>query len=320
MKSPLLSYTVKRAGSGLISLLLVSILIFLGTALLPGDAAQALLGQNATPENLAALRDQLGLNDPLIKRYFSWIGGIVQGDMGVSYSSKEPVLDVLLPKLANSMILALAASAIAVPLAIFLGIIAALKQDSVLDRAISFFSMWLVSLPTFLTGYLLINLFAVRLGWLPSLSVLRSNSDLGDWVAALVMPVTALVLITIAHTMRLTRTAILSVMASDYVLMADIKGLDRRRIILWHALPNALSPIVSISLLTVAYLMVGVVVVEVVFSYSGMGKLMVDAVSYRDLPLVQACGACFSFIFIFMNFLADFLCVVVNPRLREPRS
>jgi len=150
--------------------------------------------------------------------------------------------------------------------------------------------------------------------------VVREGAATSEWAAALTLPVATLVFVTIAHTMRLTRTAILSVMASDYVLMAEIKGLSPRYIILWHALPNALSPVVSISALTVANLMVGVVVIETVFSYSGMGKLMVDAVSFRDLPLVQACGVFFSFIFIFLNFLADFLSVLLNPRLREPKA
>jgi peptide/nickel transport system permease protein len=319
MTSPILQFAVTRSASGALSLFLVSILIFLGTALLPGDAAQSILGQNATPESLAALRAELNLDDPLILRYVSWLGNVLTGDLGVSYSSRRPVTEILLPKLTNSMILALSAATIALPLAISLGIMAALWRDTIVDRGISFVSMWLVSIPAFLTGYLLINVFSIRLGWFPALSVLRSTASFADWLVALALPVLTLVFVTLAHTMRLTRTAILSVMASDYVLMAEIKGLNPRRIILKHALPNALAPIVSISTLTIAYLMVGVVVIEAVFSYAGMGKLMVDAVSYRDLPLVQSCGLVFSFIFIFFNFMADFLAVLVNPRLREPK-
>ncbi|WP_443216553.1 ABC transporter permease [Rhodophyticola sp. CCM32] len=320
MRHPLLSFVISRGGSGLISLLLVSVLVFIGTALLPGDAAQSILGQNATPEALSELRAELGLNDPLPLRYWNWLAGMLQGDMGISFSSNRPVAEVLLPRLTHSMILALSAAIIALPLAISLGILAALKRESLLDRVISFVSMWLVSIPAFLTGYILINVFSTRLGWFPSLSVIRSGASLGDWAYVLALPVATLVFVTIAHTMRLTRTAILSVMASDYILMAEIKGLSPRYIILKHALPNALSPILSISMLTIAYLMVGIVVIEAVFSYAGMGKLMVDAVAYRDLPLVQACGVCFSFVFIFLNFLADFLSVLVNPRLREPKS
>lgn len=319
MSSPILNFVTKRIASGVFSLFLVSVLIFLGTALLPGDAAQSILGQNATPESLAALRAELKLDDPLVLRYLGWLGDVVTGDLGVSYSSQRPVSELLLPKLVNSLILALSAALVALPLAISLGIVAALWRDTMIDRSISFVSMWLVSIPAFLTGYLLISVFAIRLGWFPALSVLRSTAGFTDWLAALALPVVTLVFVTIAHTMRLTRTAILSVMASDYVLMAEIKGLDPRRIILKHALPNALAPIVSISMLTLAYLMVGVVVIEAVFSYAGMGKLMVDAVSYRDLPLVQSCGLVFSFIFIFFNFTADLLAVLVNPRLREPK-
>lgn len=320
MKRPLLSFVMNRGGSGLLSLVLVSVLVFIGTAMLPGDAAQSILGQNATPQALAELREELGLNDPLAIRYWNWIIGALQGDLGISFSSNRPVAELLLPKLMNSMILALSAAAIALPLAISLGIIAALNRESMIDRMISLISMWLVSVPAFLTGYILINVFATRLGWFPSISVVRAGALLADWASALALPVATLVFVTIAHTMRLTRTAILSVMASDYILMAEIKGLSPRRIILRHALPNALSPILSISMLTIAYLMVGVVVIEAVFSYAGMGKLMVDAVAYRDLPLVQACGVCFSFVFISLNFTADFLSVLVNPRLREPKS
>ncbi|MDB9707258.1 ABC transporter permease [Planktotalea frisia] len=319
MVHPLLSFAFQRGGSGVVSLFFVSVLIFIGTAMLPGDAAQSILGQTATPEALAELRAELGLNDPLPVRYWKWIAAFLQGDMGTSFSSNRPVSELLIPKLINSMILAMSAAAIALPLAISLGIIAALKSDSFLDRFISSISMLLVSVPAFLTGYILINIFSTWLGLFPSLSVIRSNASMGQWVNAITLPVTTLVFVTIAHTMRLTRTAILSVMASDYVLMAEIKGLSPRRIILKHALPNALSPILSISMLTIAYLMVGVVVIETVFSYAGMGKLMVDAVAYRDLPLVQACGVCFSFVFIFLNFSADFLSVLVNPRLREPK-
>lgn len=319
MSHPLLSFVFHRGGSGLLSLILVSVLVFIGTALLPGDAAQAILEQSATPEALAELREELGLNDPLYLRYVKWVIGALQGDMGTSFSSNRPVVELLIPKLINSMILALSAAAIALPLAISLGIVAALNRESLLDGMISLVSMWLVSVPAFLTGYILINIFATRLGWFPSLSVVRGSATFLDWVNALTLPVATLVFVTIAHTMRLTRTAILSVMASDYILMAEIKGLSPRRIIVRHALPNALSPILSISMLTIAYLMVGVVVIEAVFSYAGMGKLMVDAVAYRDLPLVQACGVCFSFVFIFLNFTADFLSVLVNPRLREPK-
>lgn len=320
MRSPLLTFTIGRVGSGLLSLILVSILVFVGTALLPGDAAQAILGQNATPEALEQLRQSLGLNDPLPLRYWRWLIGLLQGEMGNSFSSGRPVADLLWPRLGGSLVLALLAAAIALPLAISLGILAALKRESFIDRAISFVSMWLVSIPAFLSGYILINIFAVQLQWFPSVSIVRSSADLLDKMSALALPVMTLVFVTIAHTMRLTRTAILSVMASDYVLMAEIKGLEPGHIILRHALPNALSPILSIVMLTIAYLMVGVVVIETVFSYSGLGKLMVDAVAYRDLPLVQACGVVFSFMFIALNFAADFLSVLVNPRLREPKE
>ncbi len=316
--SPVRDFVVSRAVSGVISLILVTALILIGTAMLPGDTASALLGQNATPEALDALRRDLRLDEPLHYRYLGWFLDVLRGDLGTSLASGRPVTEVLLPRLENSMLLALVAALFLLPVAIGGGIVAAIWQDSWLDRVLGFGSMLFLAMPAFLVGYILIYVFAVRMGWFPSMSVAPLISSPAAWAQVLALPVLSLVIIGQAHTMKLTRTAILAVLASDYVLMAEVKGISRRRIILRHALPNALSPILSISILTVAYLIVDVVVIEIVFSYPGLGKLMVDSVAYRDLTVVQACGLLFALIFIGMNFLADFLALLANPRQRVP--
>jgi len=316
--SPIRAFLVSRLVSGLVSLVLVTALIFVGTALLPGDAASALLGQNATPAALEALRRDFGLDQPLVQRYFVWLFGALQGDFGTSLASGRPVAEILLPRLGHSLLLAAAGAVFLLPIAIGGGILAAIWQGRWFDRLLGFTSMLFLAMPAFLVGYILIYAFSVRLGLFPSMSVAPLMGGAGAWVKILVLPVLSLVIIGQAHTMKLTRTAILSVLASDYILMAEIKGLPRSSIILRHALPNALSPILSISILTVAYLIVDVVVIEIVFSYPGLGKLMVDSVAYRDLTVVQACGLLFALIFIAMNLLADFLALLANPRQRVP--
>lgn len=309
-------YLMARIAASVLAIVAVSMIVFIGTALLPGDAAQAILGQEATPQALEELRSQLGLHLPLWQRYLAWVLAALQGDFGVSFSSGRPVIDLILPRLANSLILAGAGAAVTVPLAVGLGILSALYRDRWPDRAIGTISMLLLSLPTFLTGYLLIKIFAVELGWFPALSMVRRSTDLMGWVRALTLPVIALTFVASAHTMRLTRTAIVAILSSDYVMMAEIKGLSPARVILRHALPNALSPVISIAMLTFAYMIVGVVVIEVVFSYAGLGKLIIDAVGYRDLPMVAACGVVFSVVFVSLNLAADVLAMLANPRLR----
>lgn len=308
-----------RTALAVVTLVAVSVLIFVGTELLPGDVAQAILGQQATPESVAAIRRALQLDRPAHLRYFEWVSGVVRGDFGRSLASGQPIVELVADRLPKTLILAATAAAIAVPLSIALGLYAALKQERVADRSISAVTLVLVSVPEFLIGYALMLVFAVNLGWLPALSMLREGAGFTGWARALALPVITLAAVVTAHTMRLARAAIVQVLATDYVRMARLKGIAPGRIILRHALPNALSPILSIVMLTLAYLVVGVVVVETVFNFSGMGKLMVDAVTSRDVPLVQACGLIFSAVYVICNFLADFLGILANPRLRHPR-
>jgi peptide/nickel transport system permease protein len=316
---PLLSLLLQRSAYALLTLVAVSALIFAGTEILPGDLAQVILGQTATPETVAAMRKELGLDRPAAQRYLEWIAGALRGDFGVSLANRVPIAELVGERLGKTLALAAAAAAISVPLSLALGILAALYRERPADHAISAITLAFVSFPEFLIGYALVIVFAINLGWLPALSTVREGADFWQWLRAIALPATTLSLVLLAHTMRLTRTAIVNVLSADYVQMAELKGLSPARVIVRHAFPNAIGPILSIVMLMFAYLVVGVVVVEVVFNYSGMGKLMVDAVSNRDMPLVQACGLIFSAIYIVCNFLADLLGIVANPRLMHPK-
>lgn len=315
----LLRLVLYRSAFAALTLVAVSVLIFVGTQLLPGDVAEAILGQQATPEAVAAIRRELGLYRPAHERYLDWIGAFLRGDLGRSLASGAPIAELIGPRLINTLVLALSAALIAMPLSLILGLYAALKREQLADHAISAVTLVFVSIPEFLIGYVLMMGLAVKLAWLPALSMLSEGASLTSWLRALALPVLTLTLVTLAHTMRLTRTAIVSVLSTDYIRMAELKGIAPAQIIARHALPNAMAPILSILMLTLAYLVVGVVVVETVFSYSGMGKLMVDAVTARDVPLVQACGLIFTVVYVICNFLADFLGILVNPRLRHPK-
>ena len=320
MKSnSVIGLVLKRLASGLITLLVISLLVFVGTEILPGDVAQAILGQQATPEAVQAIRDELGLERHAIVRYLEWLGNFVQGDLGKSLSSGRDITDLLGARLGNSFFLASVAAVIAIPLSVGLGLLAALYEDRIADKSISITTLIFVSLPDFLLGYLLLLFGAVKLGWFPALSRMSDSMSLLDKLYFVALPCLTLALVVSAHTMRLTRAAVLSVMNQPYIEMAELKGASRKRIILRHALPNALSPILNIVVLTLAYLIVGVVVVEAVFNYSGMGRLMIDAVSKRDMPLVQACGLIFASVYVLLNLTADILSLLTNPRRRRPK-
>jgi len=308
---------VRRLLFGLLSLLVVSALLFFATNLLPGDVATALLGQQATPESLLRLRLELGLDQPAWLRYVHWFIRLLHGDFGTSLASGRSVVSELLPRLGNTLILAAVAGAIAVPLSVGLGLISAMREGGLVDRALSLLCVLTISTPEFLLGYVLIGAFAIELGWLPSLAVISPGMTLLERAAAITLPVCTLVLVVMAHMLRMTRASVLSVMAAPYVEMAYLKGLRRSTVILRHALPNSAAPIIAVVTLNLGYLVVGVVVVEVVFVYPGAGQLLVDAVAKRDLPLVQACGLIFAAIYIALNVTADMLALWASPRLRH---
>ncbi|GBD42733.1 Glutathione transport system permease protein GsiC [bacterium HR40] len=309
----------QRLIHGGVTLLAVSFLIFAGTEILPGDVAEAILGQTATPEAVASIREELGLDRPAWLRYLLWLSALLQGDLGTSLASRRPIAEMIAGRLENSLFLAGAAAAVAVPLALGLGVIAARWRETAIDKTISVLTLSAISMPEFFVGYGLIFVFAVKLMWVPSLASVHAGLGLGERLAAVALPVATLALVVTAHMMRMTRAAILAVMTSPYIEMAELKGLGRTRVILRHALPNALAPIVNVVVLNLAYLVVGVVVVEVVFVYPGMGQLMVDAVAKRDVPVVQACGMIFASTYVLLNLAADVLAILANPRLRHPR-
>jgi len=316
---PLRRMILMRLGIGLFTLLVISVLVFLAVSLLPGDIAQQILGQSATTETVAALRRELGLDQPLITRYFAWIGGILTGDFGRSLANGRPVADLLAARLGNTMFLAAYAAVIAVPLAVTLGLLAALWRGSWFDRCVNVISLSAISFPEFFIAYILMFWLSVRLGWFPSMADPGANPSLADLLSKAFLPAVTLVLVVTAHMMRMTRAAVVNVLGAPYIAMARLKGVSRWRIITRHALPNALAPIINVIALNVAWLITGVVIVEVVFVYPGLGQLMVDSVSNRDMPVVQACALIFAAVYVLLNLIADVLAIATNPRLLHPR-
>jgi len=309
----------QRLALGFLLLLAASVLIFAGTTMLPGDVAQQILGQGATPENLANLRAELGLNDPPVTRYFQWLGGILQGDLGTALTNGRDIAESIGGRLKNTMFLAFWAAVISVPLAIFLGLLAVRYKDKWPDKLISAVTLTTISIPEFMIGYILVYWLAIKLRWFPSVAIMNDSMSLGEKLNAIAIPVMVLTLVVLAHMMRMTRAAILNVMQSAYIETAELKGLRMLSVIRKHAFPNAVAPIVNVVMINMAYLVVGVVVVEVVFAYPGMGQYLVDHVSKRDVPVVQACGLIFAAVYIGLNLVADIVSIVTNPRLRHPK-
>jgi peptide/nickel transport system permease protein len=315
----MLRIIISRLALGVLTLLAVSVLIFAATEVLPGDVASAVLGQGATPETLAVFRKELGLDRPATMRYLEWLNGALHGDLGVSMTNQRAIVEEVTPRFANTMFLAIFAAFIAVPLSVGLGILSAINEGKLVDRVANALSLMTISVPEFFIAYLLILVFSVQLGWFPSLATVFSEMSIGDRLYTTALPAVTLTLLVTAHMLRMTRASVLSVMSQPYIEMAFLKGLSRTRIVIRHALPNAAAPIIAVVALNLAYLIVGVVVIEVVFVYPGIGQLMVDAVSKRDLPVVQACGLIFAGTFVVLNTTADILAILVNPRLRRPR-
>ena len=301
------------------TLFAVSVLIFVCTEILPGDVASAVLGQGATPEALVIFRQELGLDVPAPIRFWNWFTAAIQGDLGTALTNKRVIVDELLPRLGNTLFLAGFAALIAIPLAVGLGIIAAINEGKLSDKLSNVVTLVAISLPEFFIAYLLIIFFVVEFAWFPSLSTVFAGMPLGERIYQTTLPALTLTLLVAAHILRMTRSSVLSVMSTPYIEMAFLKGAKRRRVITRHALPNAAAPIITVIGLNLAYLVVGVVVIEAVFTYPGLGQYMVDAVSKRDVPVIQACGLVFALVFVTLNTLADVLVILVNPRLRHKR-
>ena len=317
--SHILKVIAQRIALGFLTLFTISLLITFGVELLPGDLAESILGQGATPETVKVFRTELGLDKPAHMRYLSWLGGIVTGDLGVSLANKREISELVGIRIANTLFLGGFAAAIAVPLALFLGILAALYRNTLYDRAINTFTLTTISFPEFFVAYILILFFAIKLGWFPGISNISTELSFGNKLYRTLLPATTLTLVVLAHMLRMTRATIINLLASPYIEMARLKGIRPIKIILRHALPNALAPIVNVIALNLAYLVVGVVIVEVVFVYPGLGQLMVDSVSKRDIPVVQACSMIFASVYILLNLSADIISIVTNTRILHPR-
>lgn len=317
MNGLLFKLLAQRIGLACLSLLAVSVLVFAITGVLPGDAAQEQLGQEATPESLAALRAQMGLDVPAHQRYLRWLGGLVHGDLGTSSVTQLPVSELIASRLPNSLLLAAVTALFAVPLALVHGIASAVWRGSWFDRLASTAAVAIVSVPEFLVATLAVLLFAVKLRWLPALSYLSNIESPGQLLRAFAMPVMTLTCVVGAQMMRMSRAAVVDQLEAPYIEMVRLKGASPLRTVLAHALPNAVGPIANAVALSLSYLLGGVIIVETIFNYPGIAKLMVDGVTQRDIPLVQSCAMLFCAGYLFLVTTADLCGIVANPRLRH---
>lgn len=302
-----------------VALIVVSALIFAVTEWLPGDVAANILGRQATPENVAALRAELRLDRPAPQRYVAWLRGALRGDFGTSLANQRPVLDIVAARLPNTLFLLLYAALVAVPLSLLLGTLAAACRGSVFDRLVGIAGVATISTPDFLAGLILMLLFAVHYQWFPAIATFKPEHALVGRLHDLFLPMLALALMAAAQMTRMVRSVVLEVMDKPYIETASLKGLSRARIVMHHAMPNALAPVIDMLALNLACLAAGVVVVEAVFNYNGLGRSMVDAVANRDLPVVQACGLIFAAAVIGLRLAADLLAIASDPRLRRSR-
>ncbi|PXF31154.1 ABC transporter permease [Pokkaliibacter plantistimulans] len=306
----------RRLAAAVLTLLIVSVVIFAITAILPGDSAQQILGQFATPEQIEALRQQLGLNQPAIVRYLDWFGGLLSGNLGESMTNNMPVTELLQGRLGNTLMLALVTSVVSVPVALLLGITAAIYRGGRLDKCLSTLTLALVAVPEFLVATLAVLIFAVKLRWFSALSYASDVTSPLAFIRTYTLPVMTLCFVIVAQMARMTRAAVVDQLDSSYAEMARLKGLGNLRIALVHALPNAVGPIANAIALSLSYLFGGVVIVETIFNYPGIASLMVDAVTNRDIALVQACTMLFCSGYLLLVLIADVSAILSNPRLR----
>ncbi len=310
----------RRLALGALTIVLVSGIIFVGVEVLPGDSCTAYLGRMAQGKRLANCRRDFGLERPALTRYAEWALGAVRGDFGVSFKSKKPISETVGTRFRNTIILGVAASMVGVPLAILLGIIAALWRDRPPDLWVSTTAILAMTIPEFVSSTVLILIFSIWLGWLPGIVTTPPDAPLFEFLSDIILPIVALALVMTAHILRMVRTSVIDVMASDYVQMAQLKGVPYWQMVFRHVLPNALLPTINLVALTIAWLLGGTIVIEVVFNYPGLGRLMVQAISFRDLATVQAVALIMSSLFVGLNLFADLLTLVANPRLRTMRT
>ena len=311
---------LKRLGVGLVTVIAVSLIIFFGTKILPGDAAQIRLGQSATPENIAAFRARLGLDQPYYVQYLSWAKDFLTGNMGTSLASDVPITDLIADRYKNTVFVACLTAAIGVPISLALGIVAAMYPGSLYDRILTLISVSLVAAPEFLTATILVLLFVFALG-VGNAIVMGSTEGKGvfELIAHFALPITTLCFVIASQLIRMSRAAVLNVMSSPYIEMAILKGVPRRRIIFRHALLNAVGPIVNVVALNLAYLVTGVIVVEVYFGYNGLATLIVQGVQTRDYVMIQGLGMIFCLTYVVLMLIADIAAFASNARLRHPK-
>ena len=317
MNPQVLTLILGRIGVAVVTLLIVSLIVFAATEMLPGDVVQILLGQAATPEAVAGLREAMNLDQPAFLRFLGWLGGLAQGDLGHSYANRMAVAELIGGRLVNTLKLAALTAAFSVPMALTLGIVTAIWRGSLFDRLVSSVVVAVISVPEFLVATLAVLIFAVWLGWLPALSFGGDTSSIWAVLRAYAMPVITLSFVVSAQMIRMTRAAVIETLKAPYVEMAFLKGASRSRMVLRHALPNAIGPIVNAMALSLSYLLGGVIIVETIFNYPGIAKLMVDAVSTRDLPLIQGCAMIFCLGYLTLITIADVVAILANPRLRH---
>jgi peptide/nickel transport system permease protein len=316
---PVLSLLVSRLGWGVFSVLAVSVIVYASTLLLPGDAATAILGQQATPERLELLREQLGLDKPALGGFVDWFTGILRGDFGTSISAQVPVSEVIGPKILNSAALVVVAAVVSTVLGVTLGAITALRRDGILDNLLAIYSLVASALPEYIVGVFVVLVLAVNLGWFPAISVLTPGEYIWDEPSKMVLPVLTLAIVVVPYILRMCRGAVIEALDSEYAEVARLKGVSSRRLLFRHALPNALAPTVQVVGLSLIYLAGGIVLVETVFQFPGIGLALVDAISSRDVPVIQALVLLLSTCYVVLNILADVAVLMVTPRRRLPR-
>jgi peptide/nickel transport system permease protein len=307
---------LRRLSLGLITVILVSIIIFTGVEFLPGDACTAFLEREAQGKLLENCRRDLDLNRPAIDRYIDWASSAMVGDLGVSVNGQQSIAELVGNRMNNSLLLAFCALLVGVPLAIFLGVITALWRDKPIDLFFSTAAIFAMTIPEFVSSTVLILVFSVWLGWLPGIVLTSANASAAEFFPEIILPVIVVAMVMTAHILRMVRTSVIDVLASDYVRMATLKGVPYWQIVFHHVLPNALLPAINVVALTIAWLLGGVVVIEVVFNYPGLGRMMIDSISDRDLPVVQAIALILATVYVSVNLTADLLTMIANPRLR----
>lgn len=315
------AYILRRLGTGLVTLLIASFLVYFATAALPGDVAQQLLGQDATEEALAAMREELGIDQSVWLGYLAWLGGILTGDFGTSLVSGEPVTEVVLGAFGNTLLIAVPAILIGITLSVTLGVIAAVRRGRAADSGISLTTLVAMSIPEFVVATVLVMVFAIALPLFPAVVLPGSEAGAADLLPAIWLPIVTLVLAMAAYIVRATRSSTIDTMAGEFARTAELKGLRRRQVLARHVVPNALLPVLPVIAINVAWLMGGVVVVETIFNYPGMGAVMIEAVSTRDLPVLQAIAIITAVVYVVANLMADLLSMWIDPRQRRtPRA